>query len=45
MLGNENPKDSKEEKVLRVTIDNKLNFATHLWNITKTANCKFSAPT
>ena len=26
-----------QEKVLGVTLDNKLNFATHLWNITKSA--------
>ena len=38
-------KKSKQEKVLGVTIDNKLNFATHLLNITKNANIKFNALT
>ena len=33
-----------QEKVLGVTLDNKLNFATHLLNITKNAN-KFNALT
>ena len=33
-----------QEKVLGVTLDNKLNFATHLSNITKNAN-KFNALT
>ena len=33
--GNGTLKNSKQEKVLRVTIDNKLNFAKHLSNITK----------
>ena len=33
-----------QEKVFRVTLDNKLNFATHLLNITKNAN-KFNALT
>ena len=28
-------KNTKQEKVLGVTLDNKLNFATHLLNITK----------
>ena len=32
---NETLKKGKQEKVLGVTIDNKLNFATHLSNITK----------
>ena len=36
---------SKQEKVLGVTIDNKLNFKTHLLNITKNANIKFNALT
>ena len=43
MCGNENLKNSKHEKILRVTIDNKLNFATHLLNITKNAKIKFNA--
>ena len=38
-------KNSKLEKVLGVTIDNKLNFATHLSNITKNANIEFNALT
>ena len=43
--GNETLKNSKQEKVLGVTIENKLNFATHLLNITKNANIKFNALT
>ena len=31
-----------QEKVLGVTLDNKRNFAAHLWNITKNAD-KFNA--
>ena len=31
--------------MLGVTLDNKLNFATHLLNITKNANKKFNALT
>ena len=38
-------KNAKQEKVLAVTLDNKLNFATHLLNITKNANKKFNALT
>ena len=45
VCGNETLKNSKQEKVLGVTIDNKLNFATHLSNITKNANIKFDALT
>ena len=41
VCGNGTLKNSKQEKVLGVTIDNKLNFATHLLNITKNANIKF----
>ena len=37
-------KKAMQEKVLGVTLDNKLNFATHLLNITKNAN-KFNALT
>ena len=44
VCGNETPKNSKREKVLGVTTD-KLNFATHLVNITKSGNGKFNAPT
>ena len=42
---NETLKNSKKEKVLWVTIDSKLNFETHLSNITKNANIKFNALT
>ena len=45
VCGNETLKKSKQEKVLGITIDNKLNFATHLLNITKNANIKFNALT
>ena len=45
VCGNETLKNSKQEKVLGVTVDNKLNFATHLLNITKNANIKFNALT
>ena len=45
MFGNETRKNSKQEKVLGVTTDNKLNFATHQSNITKSANIKFNALT
>ena len=38
-------KNSKQEKVLGVTIDNKLNFKTHLLNVTKSAKIKFNALT
>ena len=38
-------KNSKQEKVLGVTIDKKLNFETHLSNITENANIKFNALT
>ena len=43
--GNESLKNSKREKVLGVTVDNKFNFPTHLSNITKNANIKFNAVT
>ena len=36
-------KNSKEEKVLGITVDSKLEFSTHLTNITKEANIKFNA--
>ena len=46
MCGNGTLKNSNQEKVLRVTTENKLNFATHLLNITKKkANIKFNALT
>ena len=45
VCGNETLKNSKQEKVLGVTIDKKLNFETHLSNITKNANIKFDALT
>ena len=37
VCGNKTLKNSKQEKILGVTIDKKLNFATHLLNITKNA--------
>ena len=37
--------NSKQEKVLGVTIGKKLHFATHLSSITKNANIKFNALT
>ena len=36
-------KNSKQEKVLGITIDNKLNFGLRLSNITKNAKIKFNA--
>ena len=45
MCGNETLKDRKQEKVLVVTVGNKLSFAMHLSNITKNANIKFNALT
>ena len=45
VCGNKTLKNSKQEKVLGVNIDNKLNFATHISNITKNANIKFNALT
>ena len=38
-------KNIKQKKVLRVTLDNILNSATHLLNITKNANKKSNALT
>ena len=43
VCGNETLKNSKQEKVLEVTIDNKFNFTKYLSNITKNANIKFNA--
>ena len=40
VCGNETLKNSKQEKVLGVTIDNTLNFAMHLSNITKNPDIK-----
>ena len=45
VCGNESLKNSKQEKVLGVTIDNKVNFETYLSDITKNANIKFNALT
>ena len=38
VCGNKTLKNSEREKVLRITIGNKLSFATHLSNIAKNAN-------
>ena len=43
--GNETLKNSKQEKVVGVTIDNKLSLATHLLDITKNTNIKSNALT
>ena len=43
VCGNETLKNSKQEKALRVSITNKLNFETHLSNISKNTNIKFNA--
>ena len=43
MCGDEIIKNIKQEKVSGVTLDNKLNFATYLLNITKNANKKSNA--
>ena len=45
VCGDEILKNTKQEKVLGVTLDNKRNFAKHLLNISKNANKKFSALT
>ena len=45
VCGNETLKNSKKEKVLRVIIDNKLNFEMNPSNITKNVNIKFNAQT
>ena len=39
---NKTLKNSKQEKVLGITIHNKLNLKTHLLNITKSATIKFN---
>ena len=38
VCGDQILKNTKQKKVLCVTLDNKLNFATHLSNITKNVN-------
>ena len=45
VCGDEILKNTKQEKVLGIALDNILNFATHLLNITKNANKKFKALT
>ena len=45
VCGAEILKNTTQEKMLGVTLDNKLNFATHLLNITKNVNKKFNALT
>ena len=45
VCGDEILKNAKEEKVLGVTLDNQLNLAIHLLNITKNTNKKFNALT
>ena len=45
VCGNGSLKNREQEKVLEVTIDNKLNFETHLSNITKNADIRFNALT
>ena len=45
VCGDEILKNTKQEKVLGVTLGNKLDFTTHLLNITKNANKKFNALT
>ena len=45
VCANKTLKSSKQEKVLGITIDDKLNFTTHVLNITKNANIKFNALT
>ena len=42
MCRNETLKNSKIRQVLCVTIDNRLNFRTHLLNTTKNANLRFN---
>ena len=45
VCGDEILKNTKQEKVLGIALDNILNFATHLLNITKNANKTFKALT
>ena len=42
VCGDEIVKNAEQEKMLGVTLDNKLNFTTHLLNITKNCNKKFT---
>ena len=45
VCGDEIFKNTKQEKVLGLTLNNKLNFATHLLSIAKNANKNFNALT
>ena len=45
VCGDEILENTKREKVLGVTLNNKLKFATNLLNLTKNANKKFNALT
>ena len=45
VYGNKTLRNSKQGKVLFVTIDNKLNFAWHLEKIVKNASTKFNTLT
>ena len=45
MCGNGTFKNGKIEKVVGITVDNRLNFVMYLLNIAKNANCKFNALT
>ena len=45
LRGDEILNNIEQESVLGVRLDNKLNFATHLLNITKNANKKLNALT
>ena len=45
VCGDEILKNTRQEKVLGVTLGNKLNFATNLLNITKNADKKLNALT
>ena len=45
VCGDEILKNTRQEKVLGVTLDNKLTFATHLLNTTKNSSKKFNALT
>ena len=45
VCGDEILKKTKQETVLGVTLDNKLDFATPLWNVTKNVNKKLNTLT
>ena len=45
VCGNETLKNNRQGKVLRITIDTKLNFVMDLLNINKNADIKFNALT